>query len=548
MENPYQQHVLGFLVGSDGVQDSENEHEPTRTYVHNDPSNLIQCDGADSVGTNSDDVSTSDYDVITEYESEDEVDAQPEPVVLVPEPGQPGQPPVLQIDPSGRFSLPASLPLGIVCNARSLFNKIDNFRRLLREIGPDYAIVSETFDWEGRRVSLEQLLHGSNYGVKSYRRPRRQNGTVHQGGGCAIVYNETRFKVEDLEIQNEEGIESVFAIFTPNNFDHHLQKLKRICIGSVYIPPRSKYKQDTIDQIIQVIHYTRAKYDNEVAFTVAGDFNRTDYTDILESYGALQQCVEVGTRQASADNATLDVILSDLHTHYHPPTTKEPLEVDDNKEGENSDHDIVIFAPKSDPNFAVKRKKKVVTTRPIPDSQIPAFGRDIQSQSWIEVLEEPDLELKVTNFHHIITSVRNRHFKQRRVTISNLDKKWMTPELKTLLRKVQREILQNRKSRKWRKLKFEFKQKKRKTIKAFHSKFVSDLKSSNPRQFYQMAKRIGAVDQMNTGKLSVKCLAGLSDCASAEAVGQSFAAVSAEQSPLDRTQLPAYLPSLPRPR
>ena len=411
------------------------------------------------------------------------MDAEPEPVILVPEPGLPGQPPVLQVDPTGRFSLPASLPLGIVCNARSLYNKVDNFRRLLKEIGPDYALVSETFEWEGRRVSLKQLLEGSNYKVLSYKRPRNRNGTCHTGGGAAIVYNETRFRVEKLAFENEEGVETVFAIFTPHNFDHHLQKLKRICIGSIYIPPRSKYKQETLDQIIQVIHFTRAKYDNEVAFTLAGDFNRTDYTDILESYGALHQCVEVGTRQASTDNATLTVILSDLHTHYHPPSTEKPLEVDEDKEGENSDHDVVIFAPKSNPNFKVLRKKKVIVTRPIPESQIPAFGREIEGQSCFQVLEEPDLELKVANFHHIITTVRDKHFKQRRVTISSLDKKWMTPELKTLLRQVQREYFQNRKSPKWRKLKFDFKQKKRKTIQAFHSKFVSDLKSTNPRQF-----------------------------------------------------------------
>ena len=59
-----------------------------------------------------------------------------------------------------------------------------------------------------------------------------------------------------------------------------------------------------------------------------------------------------------------------------------------------------------------------------------------------------------------------------------------------------------------------------------------------------MAKKIGAVDQMNAGELTVKCLKGLSDAESAEAVGQSFAAVSLEQSPLDRSKLPAYLPSL----
>ena len=131
------------------------------------------------------------------------------------------------------------------------------------------------------------------------------------------------------------------------------------------------------------------------------------------------------------------------------------------------------------------------------------------------------------------------------MTVSNLDKKWMTPELKELLRKVQREYFLNRGSTKWRKLKTEFKKKKRKTISSFHSRFVKELKQINPRQFYQMTKRIGAGDQMNAGELNVKCLSGLSDADCAEAVGKAFAAVSAEQSPLDRTELPSYLPSLP---
>lgn len=63
-----------------------------------------------------------------------------------------------------------------------------------------------------------------------------------------------------------------------------------------------------------------------------------------------------------------------------------------------------------------------------------------------------------------------------------------------------------------------------------------------------MAKKIGPVDQMNAGELSVKCPEGLSDGESAKAVGQSFATVSAEQSPFNRSQLTTYLPSLPRPR
>ena len=58
-----------------------------------------------------------------------------------------------------------------------------------------------------------------------------------------------------------------------------------------------------------------------------------------------------------------------------------------------------------------------------------------------------------------------------------------------------------------------------------------------------MMKRLGGLDQMNRGKLTIESLAGLTDKESAEAVAQSFASVSQEYSPLDRCQLPAFLPA-----
>ena len=54
---------------------------------------------------------------------------------------------------------------------------------------------------------------------------------------------------------------------------------------------------------------------------------------------------------------------------------------------------------------------------------------------------------------------------------------------------------------------------------------------------------------MNQDKeLHIECLSGLSDQQCADAVGQGFAAVSNQYEPLDRTKLPAYLPSLPPPQ
>ena len=92
--------------------------------------------------------------------------------------------------------------------------------------------------------------------------------------------------------------------------------------------------------------------------------NRTDYSDIIDAYGALKQCVTVGT----CKEATLEIILSDLMNLYHPPTVLAPLQVDEGKNGADSDHNIVIFAPKSDPNLCVKREKKSIKIRPLPDS------------------------------------------------------------------------------------------------------------------------------------------------------------------------------------
>ena len=139
------------------------------------------------------------------------------------------------------------------------------------------------------------------------------------------------------------------------------------------------------------------------------------------------------------------MILSDLHALYHPPTTQAPLQVDEEKTGKDSDHDIIIFAPKSDSNFKVVRKKKIVKTRPLPESKIPLFGRDIQAQSWNDVINEDNVDIKAFNFHRTIIDICSRHFPEKSQKISSLDKKWITPYLKNLSRKIKTEFFRNRK-------------------------------------------------------------------------------------------------------
>ena len=69
------------------------------------------------------------------------------------------------------------------------------------------------------------------------------------------------------------------------------------------------------------------------------------------------------------------------------------------------------------------------------------------------------------------------------------------------------------------------------------------IKSTNPGKWYTMMKRLGGLDQMSRGKLEISSLEGLSDKECAEAVAQSFASVSQEYSPLNRSELPSFLPA-----
>ena len=114
----------------------------------------------------------------------------------------------------------------------------------------------------------------------------------------------------------------------------------------------------------------------------------------------------------------------------------------------------------------------------------------------------------------------------------------MSPTLKQIHRKMQREFFLHRKSSKFKTLKSKFKKMKKKAIRTYYSEFVSELKLSDPGKWYAMAKKIGAVDQMTDGNVKVEALEGLSNSECARIIAEHFAAISNQYSPVDNTQLP----------
>ena len=500
----------------------------------------MPIDGNTSIETVDTGVGSSDeQNDDSEYDTEDEVDPEPIPANFFQPDNQtlvPGQPIQLDVVTNDKPQNPPRLPLCLMFNARSIYNKVNRLRTMLNQIGPDITIISET--WERRRQSIDELLSLSQFKSVSYCRQKVSKNKA-PGGGSAIIYNDNRFEVTEFGICVPENVEATWAVFRPlsNNLVRH--KVNRILVGAIYVSPRSRNKIETIDHVIDAIHTARAQFGNDVNFLIGGDFNRLDVSPILDCYGALKQIVSIPTRK----DATLELLLADLHPFYHPPTTMPPLQVDDDKVGSDSDHDVVLMAPSESTEYAADRTRKTVFTRPMPESSIHGFGQEITSHQWEEVFLVDNVDDKAFNFHFYIQYLLNKYFPQKSVKVSILDKQWMSPELKLLHRKRQRAFVKNRNGEKWRKLNKSFKKLKRKAVKSYYSNFVNELKSINPGQWYKIAKRIGALDQSKGDDIYVESLEGLSKEECAQNIAEYFASVSNEYLPVDHKQLPCYLPA-----
>ena len=431
----------------------------------------------------------------------------------------------------------SSLPLCLVMNCRSACNKVNNLRELLNTIGPSVTILSET--WERDKQRMDAILNSRQFNTVSYYRKNQS-----PGGGCAIIYDKNQFLATDPEIAVPENVEAIWSILTPASECQNRHNVKRIAVASIYVSPRSKFKPETIEHIVESIHILRAKYDNDIKLLIGGDFNRLDISEILECYGGLKQVNSVPTRK----NAVLEILLTDLHTLYHPPTTLPPLQVDVDKKGKDSDHDVMLFAPLTNMNYKVDRVKKTIKTRPIPESQILKFERDLANHPWHEIFANKTPDKQAEIFHDFLRSKLDQYFPEKTVKISTLDKKWFSPSLKQLHRRMQRAYHRNRNGQKFKKLKLKFKKQKRNAINSFFKEFVSDLKSTNPGKWYTMAKKIGAIDQMNNGDTVVESLSHLSNYDAAQKIAEHFASISNEYFPIDNSKLPCYLPALPPPQ
>jgi hypothetical protein len=122
---------------------------------------------------------------------------------------------------------------------------------------------------------------------------------------------------------------------------------------------------------------------------------------------------------------------------------------------------LSLFAPQMNANYKIDRIRKSIKVRPLPESQILTFENDLIHSDWSKVLDCQNVDEKVSNFHNFLISTLDKHFPEKTIKISTLDKKRMGPKLKVLHRRLQREYFRHRCSKKWREMKVRFKRAER---------------------------------------------------------------------------------------
>ena len=325
-----------FLPSDNILSDKINTSEAYNLYYKSSnpiDSPIYQIDGNLTLSPNKSDTSDSVGTVsnmslskssCTSYDTDDEPVGQPIPILRIPS-KQPTRGNtnatntnnLITIKRSNAAIEAAVLPIVTTINVRSLYNKHKNFKILINQVGIELCLLQET--WERPNHSLTALLQMSGYTIISRGRPKQQG----PGGGVAIVCNQTRYFINALtEYVPPSAVECVWAIITPKVTTG---TVKRIAVCSVYVRERSRKKTETLDFIISTVHMLKAKYDHAINFIIGGDFNTMKPDSILSAFESFKQLVVTKTR----GDAILDLIITDMDSLYHTPSSEKPLEVDE---------------------------------------------------------------------------------------------------------------------------------------------------------------------------------------------------------------------------
>ena len=416
-----------------------------------------------------------------------------------------------------------NLPVIMLLNPRSIYNKCDEFWTMMDQLSVDVCAISES--WDRDTLPLEDLLKNEGYRIIKNVVQRNK-----KGGKPALVIKEEKFHIKQLcpdVITVPVGLEAVWALVTPKNITPS-SKVKHIAVASMYYTQATK-RSDFIDHICESFSILSAKYGPNLHFAICGDMNRLNIKPILNLSPNLNQLIKVPTRLNP--DAILENIISTLGYFYLEPFTILPLDNDEDKDGKPSDHLPVIFKPINNSENR-KQNYRMIKFRPLLQSGIEHFGNWIKDQNWSDIFELETAHQKAEKLQSMLLTQLNISLPEKTLKVNENDVPWVNHKVKKIDRKCKREYSKNKKSKKWKFLKEMYDNTIKEAKEKYYCDIVDDLKTSDVGKWYSKLKRMSSDDKSRSDKINVESLNNFSVDIQAEKIADSFAKVSNEYEPL----------------
>ena len=416
----------------------------------------------------------------------------------------------------------SQLPIVVNLNPRSVYNKKEEFKTMMKQLDVDICCMSES--WDRKNNGLEKAIQMDGYQIikNVLQRPGK-------GGKPALIIKKEKYFIKELcpnVLTVPPTVEASWALLTPKVQVN--TEVKYIAVASIYYAKRTKRK-DFIDHICEAYNVLVAKYGQGLQFIIAGDFNKLNINPILDLSPSLSQVVQIPTR--TNPDATLDKIITTLAKYYQSPTSLPPLDNDTDGNGKPSDHLIVMMRPISQ-SAQPKPQLKIITFRPLPESGMLQFKQWLQGEAWQELYQLETAHKKAEFLHHTLLEKLNVYLPEKTIKVRPDDEPWVNNEIKILDRKMKREYRKHKKSAKWNSLDEKFQQKCEKAKHSYSKNIVNDLKVSNQSQWYSKIKRMSSHSAEKNEEIIVQELHGLDDNVQVEKIADQFSQVSHGYSPL----------------
>ena len=378
-----------------------------------------------------------------------------------------------------------SVPSVTLYNARSVWGKWNNLAEDILMRQTDLCILTEV--WEKQESKKHQKAIESMFetnGIKYVSTPRPG---ARRGGGTALACSSERFSLTKLNVPIPSPLEACFALLKPK---HPTGKMNTFICGSFYSPPRSRCKTKMAEFLSVTLCQLRSEHPDS-GVILGADINDMSLDLLFSLDPTLRQIVNFYTNKN--DDKTLDVIITDCHRLLQEPTRLPPLQVDEGRQGADSDHKGVEVLPRAVTATQGSEIRRRVEVRPFPESGLAMFGLTLQEEDWTE-LEEDNLTSTemVDKFQDKSEYLVDAAFPKKSVLVGDQDQPYFTEELRRIKRQRQRAYAAHgKRSDRYIALKRQFDDKLKREAKKHIEKIESEVSEGKRASAYGAIRKLG---------------------------------------------------------